>query len=60
MSINSAIQSLAAGLAAYLAGLIIARPDEHGPLQHFDRVGALAAVATVACMVIVRRVRARG
>lgn len=55
MAVNSSIQSLAMGAAASLAGVIIARPDPQGPLLHYGWVGALAACATLLCLVLVRR-----
>jgi predicted MFS family arabinose efflux permease len=55
MAVNSSLQSLAMGLAASLAGAIIARPDPAGPLLHYGWVGVLAACATLLCLVLVRR-----
>lgn len=55
MAVNSSIQSLAMGIAASVAGMIISRPDPHGPMLHYGWVGGLAACFTVLCLVLVRR-----
>ena len=55
MAINSSLQSLAMGAAASIAGVVITRPDPHGPMLHYGWVGGLAACATVLCLVLVRR-----
>jgi predicted MFS family arabinose efflux permease len=52
MSVNGAIQSLASGAAATMAGMIIARPDAQGPLLHYGIVGLCAAAATVMAILI--------
>jgi predicted MFS family arabinose efflux permease len=59
MSVNTAIQSLASGAAATLAGHLIARPDPAGPLLHYGLVGMLAAGATVLAMLLAARVTVR-
>ena len=56
MSINSSSQSLAAGFASYLAGVIVTQaPDKS--LLHFNWTGLVSAVATVLCILICLRVK---
>lgn len=56
MSLNSAVQSLASGLGALLAGLIVTRSAD-GRLEHFDVVGWIAMAFALAGVWWVRRVR---
>ena len=56
LSVNSAVQQLAAGAASFLAGLIITE-GPGGELRHYDVVGALAVAATLASLVVARRLR---
>jgi predicted MFS family arabinose efflux permease len=56
MSFNSSVQQLAAGLSAFLSGLIIEKTAA-GPLLHFDLIGYLALAATLACIFIIRRLK---
>ncbi len=39
MGINSSMQQIAGGFAAFIAGVIVYQPNETAPLQHFDVVG---------------------
>jgi MFS transporter, DHA1 family, inner membrane transport protein len=56
MSANSAVQHLASGLGAFVGGqMLINSPD--GTLQHFNRVGLFAAVATAISLWLAGRVR---
>jgi predicted MFS family arabinose efflux permease len=56
---NSSIQSMGSGFAAFVGGAIIAElPD--GRLLHFDRVGYLAALATLISLPLARRLRREG
>ncbi len=56
MSLNGSFQQLSAGLASFIAGIIITRgPD--GKLLHFHRAGYMAAFTSVACIFISRRLR---
>jgi predicted MFS family arabinose efflux permease len=52
MSVNGAVQSLASGAAATMAGMIIAQPNAQGPLLHYGIVGLLAAAATVVAIML--------
>jgi len=56
MSFNSSVQQLASGLSAFLSGLIIQKTSS-GALLHFDTIGIIAAVATVLCIFIIRRIK---
>ncbi len=57
MSFQSSVQQLAAGLSAFLSGLIVQKTAT-GELLHFNTVGILACVATVICMFIITRLKA--
>ena len=43
MGINSSIQQVSGGIAAFVAGLIVYQPTKNAPLQHFDTVGYVTA-----------------
>jgi predicted MFS family arabinose efflux permease len=43
MGINSSIQQVSGGIAAFVAGLIVYQPAKNAPLQHFDTVGYVTA-----------------
>jgi predicted MFS family arabinose efflux permease len=43
MGINSSIQQVSGGIAAFVAGLIVYQPASNAPLQHFDTVGYVTA-----------------
>lgn len=58
MSFNSSVQQLGSGSAAFLAGLIVER--EQGRLLHFDTVGYLACLATIACVLAARKLKVAG
>jgi len=57
MSIYSSVQHLSNGIGAYLGGLILYRPHEGDPLQHFDQVGWIAIVMTLASLWFAGRLR---
>lgn len=57
MSVNSAVQQLAAGLAASGAGLLVAT-DAAGALYGFPRLGFVAVAATLVSLPLVRRLAA--
>jgi len=57
MSVNSAIQQLSAGVATYLASKMILQ--EGNRLVHYDRVGYVAAIATVLSIGIIWRIQYR-
>lgn len=56
MSFNSCVQQLSAGLASFIAGIIISSSPT-GQLQHFDYVGYLAIGTSILCLWLVRRIR---
>lgn len=56
MSIASCTQQLSAGLASWMAGLIITT-DEAGHLLHYDLVGFLALTASFFALIIVYRLK---
>lgn len=51
MSLNSAVQQLASGLAALLGGMILGKAP-NGQLLHYHWVGYLAAVMTLLCVLL--------
>lgn len=57
MSLNSASMSLASGLSGVIAGAIVSQAGENQPLEHYNIVGLLAATATLAALLIVRRLK---
>jgi DHA1 family inner membrane transport protein len=56
MSLNGSFQQLSAGLASFIAGVIITR-GHNGKLLHYEHAGYFAVVASVACIFISRRLR---
>lgn len=56
MSLNTSIQQLAAGAAAYLAGLIVVQTST-GQLLHYEVVGYIAAAASLAALPVIRRIQ---
>jgi len=56
LSISSAIQQLASGIAVMLASTIIVN-DANGTLHNFGWVGILAAVATLLCIAVSLRIK---
>ena len=56
MSINSSLQQLATGIAAFIAGTIVTKSPE-GPLIHYNWIGYISIAATLACIVIAQKLR---
>jgi DHA1 family inner membrane transport protein len=56
MSLNGSFQQLSAGLASLIAGTIITRGVD-GRLLHYQHAGYFAALTSVACILISRRLR---
>lgn len=52
MSINSSLQQLSGGLAAYAAGLIVVQAPS-GKLQHYDTIGYVVSGTTVITMILI-------
>ncbi|PKV63118.1 MFS transporter [Pontibacter ramchanderi] len=59
MSINSSVQQMGAGIAAFVSGLIVQEAAD-GTLAHFNWVGIMASVATLVAVWVVSRIRAVG
>jgi len=59
MSINSSVQQLSAGLAAFLAGFIV-QESATGSLLHFSWVGFVACAITLAAVWVVRHLQQVG
>ncbi|WP_205502123.1 MFS transporter [Rufibacter psychrotolerans] len=57
MSVNSSVQQLASGLAAFLSGLIITNVPGSAELRHFGTVGLIATVFTLVSMWVVTRLK---
>ena len=56
MSLNTAVQHVASGLAPLIAGLLITQTDD-GKMTGFPMVGLVAAAAAVVSMVLAGRMR---
>lgn len=59
MTLNSAVQSAAMGLAAFTGGLIIGR-DAHGLVQHYWMAGLLGALAALGAVWMAPRLHLHG
>lgn len=53
MSINSSIQQISGGVAAYVAGLIVYQPTATSPLENYDLLGYLVAVSTIVTIILI-------
>lgn len=58
MSINSSLQQISAGLAAYLSGLIVVKSDS-GILIHYPYVGVISIVLSILCIYISSHVKVK-
>jgi predicted MFS family arabinose efflux permease len=56
MSINSSLQQITTGLAAFIAGTIVTKTPE-GQLQHYNWIGYISIIATFACIVIAKKLK---
>ena len=56
MSINSSLQQITTGMAAFIAGTIVTKSAE-GPLEHYNWIGYISIAATLACIVIAQKMR---
>ena len=56
MNINTALQHLSTGLAAFLAGLIITKTAD-GKLHNYNFVGYLAVILNLCCVFIAKKLR---
>ncbi|WP_162425608.1 MFS transporter [Pontibacter pudoricolor] len=59
MSINSSVQQLSAGIAAFISGLIVQEAAD-GKLQHFGWDGVLACLITLIAIWVVRHIKTVG
>ncbi|MFC6999101.1 MFS transporter [Rufibacter roseus] len=57
MSINSSVQQMASGLAAFLAGLLITNAPGHEELEGFGTVGYIACGFTILSMFLASRLK---
>lgn len=53
MSINSSIQQISGGVAAYVAGLIVFQSTETSPLQNYDLLGLVVAASIIITMILI-------
>lgn len=56
MSINSSLQQIAGGVAAFVAGLIVVQKGNASPLEHYDTLGLVAAFISLLCIIMIYRV----
>ncbi|MCH7415834.1 MFS transporter [Belliella sp. R4-6] len=56
LSFNSAVQQIAAGMASFVAGLILAE-TANGELINFNVVGYIAIVFSLLCIPLIRRIK---
>lgn len=52
MGINSSLQQVSGGVAAFVSGLIVYQPAKNAPLQHFDVVGYVTACTMIITLVM--------
>lgn len=57
MSILSSMQQLSAGVASYIAGMIIIKDDTTGIMHNYDIVGYLSIGATLLTIFLVKRIK---
>jgi predicted MFS family arabinose efflux permease len=57
MSIVSSMQQLSAGLAAYIAGLVVVK-QSNGEMLHYNWVGLMSVAAAIVTLFLVRRITA--
>jgi predicted MFS family arabinose efflux permease len=56
MSINSSLQQIAGGVAAFVGGLIVTQKDTHSPLAHYNTLGYVIVVIIIVNIIMVYRV----
>ncbi|SFD89012.1 Predicted arabinose efflux permease, MFS family [Chitinophaga sp. CF118] len=56
MSINSALQQIAGGIAAAVGGMIVVQKDKFSPLEHYDIVGWVTIGVSVIFLLMLSRV----
>lgn len=57
MSIVSSMQQLSAGLASYIAGLVVVK-QANGEMLHYNWVGVMSVIAAIFTLFLVRRITA--
>jgi predicted MFS family arabinose efflux permease len=58
MSINSSLQQIAGGFAAAIGGMIVVQKDNFAPLEHYDTMGYVIVVISIAGIYTLSRVSA--
>jgi predicted MFS family arabinose efflux permease len=58
MSINSSVQQLSAGLAAFISGAVITKVPDSAELKYYPVIGVIAICASLACIFIAKKVTA--
>jgi predicted MFS family arabinose efflux permease len=53
MSVNSSVQQLAAGIAAWVSGMILGQ-DPHGRLTHYPITGVMSVACALFCIYLAR------
>ena len=56
MSINSSIQQVSGGVAAWVAGMIVVQHGETAPLGHYDTLAYVCAATMITCVVLIHLV----
>ncbi len=56
MSINSSLQQVAGGVAAFVAGLIVVQPSKAAPLEHYNIVGYVVSGISLLSLFLMYRV----
>jgi predicted MFS family arabinose efflux permease len=56
MSINSSLQQMAGGVAAFIGGLIVVQKTNYSPLEHYDTLGFVIVGISITCIYMVYRV----
>lgn len=58
MSVSSSLQQISGGFASILAGFIVVQRD-HGPLEHFDKIGYVIIIASVITLFMMYQIHKR-
>ena len=51
--VDSSIQQISGGVAAYVAGLIVFQSTETSPLQNYDLLGLVVAASIIITMILI-------
>ena len=52
MGVNSSVQQISGGIAAFIAGLIVYQKTESSPLEHYDTLGYVVSVSILATVIM--------